>query len=134
MEQSLRHYRHGEAFALMLYEGRNTKRVVTIWNSRDGVTPFMVDIDGEVFQHIMWRSDRCVPDHKLAPGDLFFRDTTPEDAKEAATMVVNMRWPKLMGDARAKRIAKLVPEMMSQGGGPTPWLDRVPLTGRQAAQ
>jgi hypothetical protein len=49
-------------------------------------------------------------------------------------MVVNMRWPKLMGDARAKRIAKLVPEMMSQGGGPTPWLDRVPLTGRQVAQ
>jgi len=119
-------YRHGEAFALMLYEGQQSKRVVTVWNSRDGVTPFMVDIDGEIYQHILWDRDRRMPDHKLKPGDYFFRDTTQADAEQAATHIVDVRWPELQGQRRARRIAYLVPQMLEQGGGPTPWLDRAP--------
>jgi len=120
-------YNHAEAFAVMLYEGQVTKRIVTIWNSRDGVTPFLVDIDGELFQHIMWKADRCAPDHKLAPGELFFRDTSPEDAKQAATQVVDKCWPELKGARREKRIAELVPQMLEQGGSRQPWLGRAPL-------
>jgi len=117
-------YQFGEAYKLMLYEGERTGRVVTIWNSRDGVSPFMVDIDGEVFKHILWDRDKTAPAHELKPGDYFFRDTTREDATQAAETVVNLRWPRLKGSARDKRVAELVPQMLEQGGSKLPWLDR----------
>lgn len=116
--------KHGEAFALMLYQGQTSGRTVTIWNSRDGVTPFMVDIDGEIYQHVHWELDTPAPQHTLRPGDYYFRDTSQEDAVKAATMVVDLRWPKLTGNKRARRIDELVPQMLTQGGSPTPWLDR----------
>jgi hypothetical protein len=34
---------HGEAFALMKYQNKVTGRVEWLWNSRDGVTPFVID-------------------------------------------------------------------------------------------
>lgn len=34
---------HGEAFALMKYQNKVTGRIEWLWNSRDGVTPFVID-------------------------------------------------------------------------------------------
>lgn len=74
---------HGEAFALMWYACPCGHRE-RIWNSRDGVTPF-----GGIFcqscgrpdmQHVDWREDNCQPDHKLHPGQRYWRDGTVEEA------------------------------------------------------
>lgn len=47
---------HAEAFALMLYEEQDVpagaeQRLLRIWNSRDGVTPFVVHVDDVKYQH-----------------------------------------------------------------------------------
>jgi hypothetical protein len=31
--------------------------------------------------HVEWRRDECVPDHKLAKGQRFWRDGTPDEAE-----------------------------------------------------
>lgn len=47
--------RHREAFAIMIYANDNGEEV-TVWNGRDGVTPFafMLD-DGERYEHVLSR-------------------------------------------------------------------------------
>lgn len=119
--------KHGEGFALMLYQGERTKRVVDIWNSRDGVTPFMVDIDGEKYQHIAFGFDRHVPDHQLRPGDYFFRDITEVEAERYAAMVADRMEPKASDRQRARLIAELAPRMLRhESGDAHPYLDRAP--------
>jgi hypothetical protein len=77
-------YNHAEAYCHMQYacpEGH----VVEIWNSRDGVTPFMVqclrpDCDA-ISQHVCWNEDREDPTYQLQPGDWYFRNGKTEDAE-----------------------------------------------------
>lgn len=74
---------HGEAFMLMTYACKCGHRE-TIWNSRDGVTPFCMGCPscGEMsLQHIDWRSDVYAPDHKPHRGQRFWRDGTPDEAE-----------------------------------------------------
>lgn len=127
MDETKTEHRYGEAFCLMLYQGKDSKRIVDIWNSRNGVTPFMVDIDGEQYQHIEFRMDRRVPDHRLRPGDYFFRDVTELDAARYAALVVDRHYPNLREDKRARKIAELTPQMHRHSTGEAhPHLDRVP--------
>lgn len=47
---------HAEAFALMLYEEQDAQegaapRLLRVWNSRDGVTPFVVHVGEVKYQH-----------------------------------------------------------------------------------
>lgn len=47
---------HAEAFALMLYEEQDVpagaeQRLLRVWNSRDGVTPFVVHVGDVKYQH-----------------------------------------------------------------------------------
>jgi len=76
-------YKHGEAFALMLYRCECGAKE-RIWNSRDGVTPFggipCSSCGQAKMQHIAWHLDEKVPDHKLHIGQRFFRDGTVEEA------------------------------------------------------
>ncbi len=68
-------YRHGEAFCLMKYECDTCGRGEFLWNSRDGVTPFIIACcwDGApnkcagMMSHMNWREDRRDPafDSKL---------------------------------------------------------------------
>ncbi len=77
-------YNHVEAYHHMQYackEGHMT----WIWNSRDGVTPFMVqclrpDCE-EISQHVRWNEDREEPTYQLQPGDWYFRNGTEKDAE-----------------------------------------------------
>jgi len=56
-----------------------------IWNSRDGVTPFIVrSRQGLSSQHVDWKRDRFLPYHVPAVGDRIFVTTTPERAREQA--------------------------------------------------
>lgn len=125
-EQKTEH-QYGEAFKLMLYQGQDSKRIVDIWNSRNGVTPFMVKIDGETYQHVHFQLDRSVPNHQLRPGDYFFRDITEAEAERFAARVVDRMEPEASERRRAELIAELAPEMLRHSSGDAhPHLDRAP--------
>lgn len=70
---------HGEAFMIMNYRCDRCSRTVTVWNSRDGVTPFIIDCrfcqEGSA-RHVNWQEDRYAPNHKPVPGELVFVDMT----------------------------------------------------------
>jgi len=86
-------YRHGEAFCLMTYRADDRHLEEVIWNSRDGVTPFVVNMkDGSPGTHVDWRNDRCVPDHKPAVGDRIFVDLTEQRAHEIAAQQARRIW------------------------------------------
>lgn len=74
---------HAEAFNLMIYRcdrGHEER----IWNSRDGVTPFIIDCryceNAEAVHHD-WNRDQYLPTYHLTAGDRFFRDGTIEEAR-----------------------------------------------------
>jgi hypothetical protein len=126
-DKSKAEHQYGERFCLMLYQGQKTGRIVDIWNSRNGVTPFMVDIDGETYQHVHFQRDRPAPDHQLRPGDYFFRGITEAEAERYAAMVADRMEPNASERRRAKLIAELTPEMYKHSTGEVhPYLDRAP--------
>lgn len=74
---------HGEAFKLMTYACACGHRE-TIWNSRDGVTPFGMECQscgGMDVRHVDWKRDVYAPHHKLHKGQRFWRDGTPDEAE-----------------------------------------------------
>jgi hypothetical protein len=119
-------YQQPEGFCLMLYQGEQSKRVLDIWNSRNGVTPFCALIDGEEYKHIAWKFDRRVPDHQLRPGDYFWRDMTREEAERFAAIRCDAferaGYPSDM--PRAELIAQVADEIWHDGKAP--YLDRAP--------
>lgn len=62
-------YKHSEAFHLMQYQNERTGEIEWVWNSRDGVTPFIIHSrDGkDSMQHIAWKQDIYAPDHNPRP-------------------------------------------------------------------
>ena len=117
-------YQHKEAFCLMLYQGQTSKRVLDVWNSRDGVTPFIVFIDHEEYKHIAWQFDRCVPDHKLRPGDYFWRAMTEEEAERIAAWRVDRYCPDMSDAERAREVVEAAKGLFHCGE--SPYLDRAP--------
>ena len=78
-------YDHAEAFCLMHYKcvSISCGKLEVLWNSRDGVTPFMIqckECDGEM-QHTAFGADRCVPDFFPEHGRRVFVDF-PEHFRE----------------------------------------------------
>lgn len=78
-------HKHGEAFMLMTYACKCGHRE-TIWNSRDGATPFCTGCPSccggmSPLQHVQWSRDTYAPDHRPHLGQRFWRDGTPEDAE-----------------------------------------------------
>lgn len=75
---------HGEAFMLMAYACDKCCHRETIWNSRDGVTPFGTRCPscGESsLRHENWPDDVYAPNHKPHKGQRFWRDGTPDEAE-----------------------------------------------------
>jgi hypothetical protein len=80
-----RGHKHGEAFMLMRYACKSCAHAETIWNSRDGVTPFGARCPscGKVeLYHVQWERDEYAPNHKLNNGQQFWRDGTVEEAED----------------------------------------------------
>ncbi|MGD9156860.1 MAG: hypothetical protein PVG39_00500 [Desulfobacteraceae bacterium] len=67
-----------EAFALMEYGCEECGKVEIIWNSRDGVTPFMVGCPfcRGTMQHINWSHDRFTPNYIPPIGSRVFFSCT----------------------------------------------------------
>ncbi|KKN10370.1 hypothetical protein LCGC14_1037310 [marine sediment metagenome] len=65
---------YGEAFNLMTYECEKCLKKEVLWNSRDGVTPFIIrcrHCQGEA-KHINWSGDLYAPKHLPKRGDRVF--------------------------------------------------------------
>jgi len=76
-------YNHAEAYSLMTYSSVNGDKSVTVWNSRDGVTPMFATIDGEQLSHTMGDGpDPMCRFHKPRVGDWVWVDLTPEMREE----------------------------------------------------
>lgn len=109
----------------MKYQDVETKKIELIWNSRDGVTPFVVfSRDGNESRHVDWRSDQIVPDHVPSVGDRIFIDLTMERCREFHRQMVEERWerePYPMKDRFASKeeaVERLSVEMFGNGRQP----------------
>ena len=84
---------HGEAFCLMTYEADDGSEREIVWNSRDGVTPFVISLrSGKPARHVDWHLDQQVPDHRPALGSRMFVDLTRERAEAAARRNAERWW------------------------------------------
>lgn len=78
-------YAHAEAFAVMRYVSDDGTESEMVWNSRDGVTPFVISLkSGKAAQHVDWFGDSAQPDYQPPPGSRVFVDLTPERARAMA--------------------------------------------------
>ena len=115
-------FSHNETYALMKYATQDGAHVEWIWNSRPGVTPFIIDAhpayedalrkrprqstslgnddeadeDGEgasvIMRHVDWHLDRCLPFYKPAPGERVFIDYTMTEARKVYLRIVDRDW------------------------------------------
>ncbi len=85
-------YNHKEAFCLMNYRCEKCGKLETLWNSRDGVTPFIIGCKycGGESRHVAFHLDICSPIYKPKPGQRIFVDMTKEKAKEIAKKRIEM--------------------------------------------
>lgn len=67
-------YKHKEAFCLMTYRSLDGSITERVWNSRDGVTPFMIlsKCKKHEMEHVSWEDDKCTPEHSLKDGERYF--------------------------------------------------------------
>lgn len=112
--KEIRVHQHGEAFMHMQYVSKDSRKRIylTIWNSRDGVTPFMTYCAeyGVELQHVNWGQDSYDPNYKPRKGDLIWRSMTKEDAEEMAKKQIEM-WLK-----EKKRLEEMTDEDFKKSG------------------
>ena len=87
-------FNHAEAFCVMNYQCESCGHNEKIWNSRDGVTPFIVPCpvcNEPTHKHINWKSDVFSPLHSMTmkPGERYFINLTLARAREIATIRVD---------------------------------------------
>lgn len=78
---------------LMAYVSDDGETGELIWNSRDGVTPFVVSSrDGVQMTHSDWGRDVYAPHFRPPPGFRYFADMDESEAHRAATEYVERYW------------------------------------------
>lgn len=83
---------HVEAFCLMKYRADDGEEEI-LWNSRDGVTPFMIRLrSGKEASHVEWHLDKYAPDYIPPVGSRIFADLTEEKAREMVRERVEELW------------------------------------------
>lgn len=103
---------HPEAFCLMKYRADDGSVEELIWNSRDGVTPFVITMqNGKPGTHINWHEDVYAPGHQLKPGERYFADLTPERALKYAQRNID-NWREAGYDVD---VAGLDPQALADG-------------------
>lgn len=84
----------------MQYQDEVTGEIEFLWNSRDGVTPFVIEsLNGNSARHVNWQMDRCIPDFVPDPGMRIFVDASPKHAhiRESARDYVDRHWDQDSG-------------------------------------
>jgi len=119
-------YLHKEAFHLMKYATTDGSEVEWLWNSRDGVTPFIIHSrSGAEMRHVQWQFDVRIPNYQPLPGERIFVDITPGYAELLAHQNVDLYWehPEYpMSQAYADKeaaVEMLTREYLGDGDRPT---------------
>lgn len=126
-------HKHAEAFCLMRYECSEDARPnrtgntrgcghhEIIWNSRDGVTPFLTGCPscGGMMSHAYFGSDVFAPDHKPHRGQRFWRDGTLAEY-EAVYLRRILEIGKESREEAEKHATEIARDEISRGA---PWLD-----------
>lgn len=111
-----------EAYCLMTYQSDDKKINKLIWNSRDGVTPFIIgwptdDYDVKVdLVHSNWRKDVYCPLYVPPVKSKIFVDATPQLVTPDVIKYVNRNWGsgewplKKFNDTKEQAIKLLVDE------------------------
>jgi hypothetical protein len=69
----------------MIYLADDLSESEVIWNSRDGVTPFVITLrSGKVARHVSWEKDVRDPDFKPPLGSRVFVDLSMARARQYA--------------------------------------------------
>jgi hypothetical protein len=124
-----RPYAHPEAFALMRYRADDGTEEEQVWNSRDGVTPFVIRLrSGKQATHVDWDQDVRMPEDFTPPqGMRYFADLTPERARAHAARNYDSwssdpRWApdvrRVYGANRDLAIAALAGSYLERAGAP----------------
>lgn len=103
-----------EGFCLMKYRAEDGSCEEIIWNSRDGVTPFIVaSRDGKPMQHVDWEGDRYAPHHIPKVGSRVFVDATMESCIEGRRAFAERHWndPKYPMSERWESKAQAIGEL-----------------------
>lgn len=118
---------HKEAFMVMKYASADGRVVEFIWNSRDGVTPFIIHSrDGVELSHVEWKRDRYLPEYRPQPGERIFVDLTPERARASSARMVEQFWDapqyamRERYESQDEAIAALTKDALEHGGGGAP--------------
>jgi hypothetical protein len=82
VQPDLNLYNHPEAFCLMMYQCERCLSAEVIWNSRDGVTPFIIScrICSGPAKHEDWQHDQRAVEYTPFPGQRVFI-TMPESLR-----------------------------------------------------
>lgn len=77
-------YEYKTAFCIMLYQCELCGKKEELWNSRDGVTPFIINCVscGGSAQHINWGKDECIFDYNSPSHTRVFVNLTLKKAIE----------------------------------------------------
>lgn len=110
----------------MLYISDDNQEREVVWNSRDGVTPFVITLrSGKSARHVSWLLDTFVhPDLGWALPMRKFVDMTPALARDHAEAYVEKYWNhsqypmKMVYRTKQEAIEKLV-RSWSEPGAPT---------------
>ena len=119
---------HKEAFCLMQYQCHTCNHITNIWNSRDGVTPFMAGsrcCEGATLRHGNWQLDRHCPNLPDIASHVFI-DVTRERAEESAQSFwdnngeyMMTTYPHLREIGKEKLIAEKIKEIYGKGNNPS---------------
>ena len=87
-------YKHSEAFCTMRYECETCGFSEVLWNSRDGVTPFVMEcpICGGTMIHVDGDLDQCLPDYLPKPNQRVFVDSTPQIYEVLVRARIQRQW------------------------------------------
>lgn len=131
VERNKATHSHSEAFCLMIYYCKELDETEVLWNSRDGVTPFVIGNKAgtNMMQHVDWEKDVYRPDYVPEIDSRIFVDLTYEMALEIAHINVerwwddselSMRHHDYLGPLGKEDAAKsLADDMMKPAGQPT---------------
>lgn len=85
-------FAHNEAFMHMQYRTDDGRVTEWVWNSRDGVTPFVISIGDRQATHISWAQDRRDVEYVPSVGERIFVTLCTKRMEELAWKKVNMFW------------------------------------------
>lgn len=115
---------YNEAFMLMKYRAEDGSEEEILWNSRDGITPYVIPTrDGKkMMTHVDWNNDHYAPNHKPSPGDRVFVRLTEERAREIAKKRVDRYWDEypVEGETKESYTARVTKDLFAEWGGDSP--------------